>query len=184
MDLLEFTAHSLYFDKPPPARVEALLREAADAYGGGTAELPLLRAYLAPANLTVLVALYRFLYYQHRLEEALKVAEQARLAAGGVLRFPIDWRLLDLSYLGSAVRESMGLVRFCLLALKAEGLLLLRLGEPDNGRARLQKVRELDEADRLGAGALLKMCAAAMQTDGSPLPAGKIMSPTHTRARS
>jgi tetratricopeptide (TPR) repeat protein len=162
MDLLEFNEHSLYFDAPLPERVERLLNEAADGYADGTAELPLLRAYvLAPGNLTVLVALYRYMYYQHRLDEALKVAEQARLAAGDPLHFPVDWRSLDLRYLGSAVRKSMGLVRFCLLALKAEGFLLLRMGRLDEGRARLQKVRELDEADRLGAGALLAVCEAA-----------------------
>lgn len=159
MDLLEFNEHSLYFDQPLSPQVETLLNEAADGYAGGAAELPLLRAYvLAPDNLTVLVALYRYFYYQHRLAEALKVAEQARIAAGSALGFPADWRQLDLPYLSSAVRKSMGLVRFCLLALKAEGFLLLRQGELEQGRARLQKVRDLDDADRLGAGALLAVC--------------------------
>jgi tetratricopeptide (TPR) repeat protein len=162
MDLLEFNEHSLYFDPPLPARVEALLNEAAEAYASGAAELPLLRAYvLAPGNLTVLVALYRYFYYQQRLDEALKVAEQARIAAGSALGFPADWSRLDLRYLSNAVRQSMGLVRFCLLALKAEGFLLLRMGELEQGRSRLQKVRELDDADRLGAGALLAVCDMA-----------------------
>lgn len=162
MDLLEFSDYSLYFDAPLPPRVEALLNEAAAAYAGGAAELPLLRAYvLAPDNLTVLVALYRYFYYQHQLDEAFSIAEKARLAAGAMLGFPGDWRRLDLSWLSDAVRHSMGLVRFCLLALKAEGLLLLRLGKHDEGFARLAKVRELDEADRLGAGALLAVCESA-----------------------
>ncbi|WP_127477660.1 hypothetical protein [Sulfurivermis fontis] len=162
MDLLEFNDYSLYFDAPLPARVEALLNEAADGYAGGAAEQPLLRAYvLAPGNLTVLVALYRYFYYQHQLDEALRIAEQARLAAGAMLGFPGDWRSLDLPWLSDAVRHSMGLVRFCLLALKAEGLLLLRLGRHDEGFARLAKVRELDAADRLGAGALLAVCQTA-----------------------
>lgn len=162
MDLLEFKEHSLYFDQPLPARVEALLNEAADGYASGSAELPLLRAHLlAPGNLTVLVALYRYFYYQQRLDEAIKVAEQARIAAGSSLGFPADWHSLDLRYLSNAVRQSMGMVRFCLLALKAEGFLLLRMGELEQGRARLQKVRELDDADRLGAGALLAVCDMA-----------------------
>ncbi len=162
MDLLEFNEHSLYFDQPLPAPVEALLNEAAEGYAGGNAELPLLRAYvLAPGNLTVLVALYRYFYYQQRLDEALRVAEQARIAAGSALGFPADWSSLDLRYLSNAVRQSMGLVRFCLLALKAEGFLLLRMGALEDGMARLRKVRELDDADRLGAGALLAVCEAA-----------------------
>lgn len=162
MDLLDFNEHRLYFDQPLPALVEALLNEAAEGYASGSAELPLLRAYvLAPGNLTVLVALYRYFYYQQRLDEALKVAEQARIAAGSTLGFPADWNNLDLRYLSNAVRESMGMVRFCLLALKAEGFLLLRLGKLEDGMARLRKVRELDDVDRLGAGALLAVCEAA-----------------------
>lgn len=157
MDLLDFDGRNLYFDEPLPAVVEALLHQAAAAYGAGGAELPLLRAHLlAPRNLTVLVALYRFYFYQHRLEDALLVAERACRAAGEPIGFPADWARLSMAHLQVAVARSMGSVRFYLLALKAAGLLCLRLGRAAEGRERLRKVRSMDAPDRLGAGALLQ----------------------------
>jgi hypothetical protein len=72
MDLLDFTGEDMYFDRPLSAEVEALIADAADRYGTDTAELSLMRAYLiAPEQLTVLVALYRFFYYRQRYPEAL-----------------------------------------------------------------------------------------------------------------
>ena len=78
MDLLDFNDCKLYFEDPLPAAAEALLALAAREYGEPSAELALLRAHLlAPDNLTVLVGLYRYYFYQHRLEDALQVAERA-----------------------------------------------------------------------------------------------------------
>jgi hypothetical protein len=157
MDLLDFEGQDLYFDEPLPIRAADLLRQAADAYGEGPAELLLMRAGLqAPEHLSVLVALYRFYYYQHRYEDALLVAERVLELAGRRLKFPPDWRTLDERILGGGVMHSMGLVRFYLLALKAAGYLELRLSRPAEGRLRLRKVVTLDSADRLGARALLE----------------------------
>lgn len=156
MDLLEFNEHNLYFDRPLPEGTETLLEQASEAGMDAAAELPLLRAFVqAPTHLTVLVALYRYYYYSHRLQEALHVARQARVVAGAEMGFPDDWRDMDLLYLSAGARRSLGQVRFYLLSLKAEGFLYLRLAQYAAGRERLQKVRELDEADRLGAAALL-----------------------------
>lgn len=166
MDLLEFNEHNLYFDQPLPEGVEELLLEASDRGMDEEAELPLLRAFVqAPTHLTVLVALYRYYYYGHRLQEALRVALQARQAAGAELGFPGDWRALDMWYLSAGARRSLGLVRFYLLSLKAEGYLHLRLAQYDDGRDKLQKVRDLDEADRLGAGALLAVINGCNEVD-------------------
>ena len=72
MDLLDFEAQGLYFEQDDVAGVKELLAQAAEEYSSGLAEMPLLRAYfLAPESLNVLVALNRFYYYQHRLEDAL-----------------------------------------------------------------------------------------------------------------
>lgn len=164
MDLLEFEPGQLYFDEPLPADAERLLAEAAAAYSNGHAELPLLRAYrVAPRSLSVLVALYRYYYYQHRLEEALQVADQTWRTAGEGIGFPDEWRQLRPAHLAGAVLRSMGQVRFCLTALKAGGYLCLRLGRVAEGRERLSRVRGLDEKDRLGAGALLAMIEPSPQ---------------------
>lgn len=158
MDLLDLDGQQLYFDEPVPENVSQLMMQAAAAYGDGQAENLLLRAFLyAPDNLSVLVALYRTYYYQHRLDEAKQVARRALQIVGKRLDFPSDWKKVDLAELSHAVLKSMGLVRFYLLALKAEAYLYLRLGQLDEGRARLEKVAELDASDHFGAGALLEM---------------------------
>lgn len=160
MDLQDFNGGALYFDQPEPARVGELLREAAQRYAQGDAEKFLLEAYaLAPLNLGVLVGLYRFYYYQHRLTDAVAIAHKAMRAVAPQIYFPENWRELSMRVLEHGVLEAMGLVRFYLLALKGAGYLNLRLGEFEEGIAMLRKVRELDAADRLGAKLLLDVLA-------------------------
>jgi hypothetical protein len=166
MDLLDFEGQGLYFDEPISERVNALLNQAADSYGETQAEFMLFEAYfLAPSNLTVLVALYRYFYYQHRLDDALIVSDRALLASGNMLGFPPQWQELKINHLGFGAMKSMGLVRFYLLCLKAAGYLNLRLGNDEQGIRMLKKVMELDESDRLGAGALLDVVKAALHDE-------------------
>ena len=70
---------------------------------------------------------------------------------------PTDWRQLDETRLGSAAANSFGLLRFYLLALKAASVVLLRLGQISESRARLIKLASLDSRDQLGAGKLLEV---------------------------
>lgn len=158
MDLLDLQGEQLYFDEPVPEQVTELLLRAAAAYGEGQSENLLLRAFFyAPDNLSVLVALYRSYFYQHRLEDALQVAQRAVQVTAQRLELPGDWRKVDMAYFSEALFKSMGLLRFYLIALKAEAYLYLRLGQIEEGRERLQKVSELDSRDHFGAGALLDM---------------------------
>lgn len=160
MDLQDFNGEMLYFDEPEPPRVTELLLAASQNYGAGDAERFLLEAYaLAPQNLTVLVGLYRFYYYQHRYADALGIAHVAMQTVAPKIDFAMDWRDLDMNMLGCGVLKSMGLVRFYLLALKGAGYLNLRLGEFESGLSMLRKVKTLDEADRLGAKLLLDILA-------------------------
>jgi len=158
MDLLDFSDCKLYFEDPLPAEADALIQLAAKEYGSSSAELALLRAHLlAPENLTVLVGLYRYYFYQHRLADALLVAERAMQLSGRQLGLPQDWQLLDESRLGAAAAGSFGLLRFYLLALKAASVVLLRLGQVPASRARLVKLAALDSRDHLGAAKLLEV---------------------------
>lgn len=162
MDLLDIGETQLYFDLPSSPAVEALLLEAADAYGEPGAETALLRAYfLAPQQLSVLVGLYRYYFYQHRMDDALTVAERAMSNAAQRLSLVPDWRHLDISHLGAGAQRSMGLLRFYLLALKASAVVLLRQGKLADAQARLNKIVELDALDRLGAAALLPFAEAS-----------------------
>lgn len=156
MDLLDFSDCTLYFEDPLPAEVEDLIAQAAHEYGGAGAETSLLRARrLAPENLTVLVGLYRYYFYQHRLEDAMQVAERAIYLSGRHLGLPADWAELDEAWLAAAAATSFGLLRFYLLAHKAASVVLLRLGRIPESRARLTKLASLDSRDQLGAMKLL-----------------------------
>ncbi|MEN9480968.1 MAG: hypothetical protein RLZZ298_2363 [Pseudomonadota bacterium] len=173
MDLLDFSDCKLYFEDALPAEAERLIAQAASEYGEAGAELSLLRALLhAPENLSVLVGLYRYYFYQHRLEDALVVAERAMQLSGRHLGLPTDWRLLDETRLGSAAANSFGLLRFYLLALKAASVVLLRLGQIAESRARLIKLAGLDSRDQLGAGKLLEVVDEFQSTteEASTLP--------------
>ncbi|WPL13696.1 hypothetical protein Thiosp_03512 [Thiorhodovibrio litoralis] len=161
LDLLDFTGQDLYFDTPLPAEVDALLEGAATQYGsdgGASAEPALLRAYfLAPENLSVLVALYRYYYYQHRLEDALVVAERAIGLSARELELDEGWEALDEARLRQIGERSMALTRFLLLALKGAGYLELRLNRGPDALARFEKLDVLDSDGRLGTDSLLRM---------------------------
>ena len=160
MDLQDFNGEMLYFDQPEPQRVSELLMAASQHYGQGDAEGFLLEAFaIAPSNLTVLVGLYRFYYYQHRYADALNIAHIAMATVAPQIDFPSTWHELDMNAIGLGVLRSMGLVRFYLLALKGAGYLNLRLRKFEEGVRMLRKVRELDTADRLGAKLLLDVLA-------------------------
>jgi hypothetical protein len=154
MDLLDFEGEALYFDDPPPENVTVLLAAAADSYGQGESELPLLQAYFfAPEHLMVIVALYRFFYYQHRYPETLIVAERALTLVGRRLHFPDQWSALTPDDL-LGENKPMSLIRFYLLALKGAAYVCLRLGQLENGKAMVEKILELDPEDRLNASVL------------------------------
>ena len=158
MDLHDVGNTELYFEQAIPSSVQYLLDEASACYGETAAEAErcLLRAHLlAPRHLSVLVALYRFYYYQHRLDEALLVADRALEVSGTDLGLHGDWRQFTVSTVAAAGARSMGLLRFHLLALKGSGLLCLRLGRRGEAVERLSAVTAFDPGDRLGARFLL-----------------------------
>jgi hypothetical protein len=165
MDLLDITVDEMYFERPLPATVAALIEEAAELYAEdpAAAERRLMRAQLlAPDHLTVLVALYRFFFYRHRCEAALDIAERCIVVAARELGIDPDWRRLDDARFGHAVQQSMPLTRFLLMALKGAGYLLLRLDRPAAARERLAKAVAFDSKDRLGVAVLLRWAEDAV----------------------
>ena len=150
MDILDLDIDSMYFESPLPDEVEGLINRASEKYGESEAELLLLRAFFkAPDHLTVLVALYRYYYYQIRLDDALKVAEYTIAAAAKSLHLQQDWRIVKPLEVAAGAHKSVGLVRFYLLALKAMGIVQMRLGDIELGQEVLRKVISLDPKDRL-----------------------------------
>ncbi|WP_404361326.1 hypothetical protein [Methylotuvimicrobium sp. KM1] len=158
MDLLDFDAQDLYFEREDSLEVQTLIKEAAESYGRGDGELPLLQAYLrAPESLNVLVALNRFYYYRHRLREALLISEKALAIIRAGLAFPEDWRQLNIGLLGSVPSASLTRVRLYLFTLKSIGFLHMRLDNLELSRGIFEKLVELDVKDRIGAQALLEL---------------------------
>ena len=147
MDLLDFTDCALYFEAELSPEVEQLMHRAAECYWRTRSRAgPAARLLHAPDSLTVLVGLYRYYFYQHRLAEALDVAyprhAPGQRAAGHIGRLAAAGRARP----GGGCRQSFGLLRFYLLALKAAGVVLLRLGDIDNARDHLSKLAALDPA--------------------------------------
>lgn len=158
MDLMDFTGENLYFEETVPPEAESLVQAAAALYGEGAAESPLLEAYrLAPESLNVLVALYRFYYYQQRLEQALEIAGQALVVTSRRLGIPRDFQHLNAGHLSQGGEGAMALLRFHLFSLKAQAYLLVRLGRAAEGKAILTRLLELDSHNRLGARQLLEV---------------------------
>ncbi len=168
MDMLDFDCDSLYFDEPMDPEAKRCLDLASENYGEEEAEAALMKAYfLEPEHPMVLVALYRYFYYQHQLDEALMVAERVLHVFARRLGLPKDWRDLTEAQIGNGVLVSMVMIRFYMLALKGAGYLELRLGEYDAALLRLQKVVELDSNDRLGAKMLLGVAQEAIAEEPS-----------------
>lgn len=174
VDLLDFSGEEMYFDRPLSPEVSALIASAAEHYGERAdsgpdpAEFALLRAYLlAPEDLNVLVALYRFFYYRQRLAESLSIADRAVLVASRELGLPEDWRALTTDDLNRGVTRSMTLTRFLLLALKGAGYLLLRMDQPAAALERLEKVAAFDTSNRLGVTELLSWARDATARDAA-----------------
>lgn len=160
-DLLELGDSPLYFDEAAAPGVEQLLAEAACHYGEPVAEQRLLQAYFrAPEQLSVLVGLYRYYFYQHRMDDALLVAERTLAVTAHRLGLVDGWRGIGHVQLGEAVMRSMGLLRFHLLALKASAVVLLRLGRLAEAHERLSKIVAVDTRDLFGVTPLLDLIRA------------------------
>jgi tetratricopeptide (TPR) repeat protein len=158
MDMLDFDVDELYFDEALSDEARECIEQAAEAYGKSEAERLLLRAnFLEPEHPMVLVALYRFFYYQHRYEDALVVAERVLPLFAARLGLARDWRQLDADAAAAEAMTSSGELRFYLLALKGAAYLELRLARYESAIERLRKIVALDEKDRLSAAYLLQI---------------------------
>ena len=158
MDLLDFVAQGLYFENQDTPEVENMINIAAENYASGDAELPLLRAYyLAPNSLNVLVALNRFYYYQHRLEDALTATTKALAVIRPLIAFPEDWHELQLNHISENPANLLTQVRLYLFTLKAIGFLNMRLERLDVSKNIFEKLVLLDSKNRIGAQGLLDL---------------------------
>lgn len=149
----------------PVAAENRLLLAAANYANDEAAERHLQQALeLAPRHPAVYIAFYRFHFYHSRARQALPYAEKCLDYASRELGLDPDWRGVrrqDASFDDYAAYGP----RFFLFSLKACGYLRMRLGELEPGRMALEKVRELDPADRVGASVLLDVLQRMGQDD-------------------
>ncbi|MGZ8916102.1 MAG: hypothetical protein ACXW1Z_23730 [Methylobacter sp.] len=103
------------------------------------------------------MALNRFYYYQHRLEEALAATTKALVVVRPTIAFPEHWQELQISHITEAPAALLTNVRLYLFTLKAIGFLNMRLENLDVSQAIFEKLVELDSKDRIGAQGLLEL---------------------------
>ncbi len=169
MDLQNFSAEMLYFQEDSSSEVESLLLQAANNYGHESEKILMQALSLSPENISVLVGLYRFYYYQHRYEDALNIAGIVMDVVGSKIKFPKNWSQIQSNDVVTAVGFSFTLVRLYFFALKAAGYVCLRLNRFEQGKAMLEKVVAMDSEDRIGAQLLLDVlsdnCADVLPFD-------------------
>ncbi len=139
-----------------PEAAERHLRLAASSYrDDDVSEAHLWQAKAAaPDHPAVLIGLYRFYFYKHRLVEALSVGRACLEKAAKDNGLALDWREVRSP---DAAFADFGAVlpRFYLFTLKGYAYLNMRLGHVEEGRAAVAKLLELDPSDKVGAKVLL-----------------------------
>lgn len=171
MDLLDFEAKDLYFEEEDSPEVEALIQQAGNNYSDGSAELPLLQAFLrAPDSFNVLVALNRFYYYQHRLDEALVISKRFLHLVCQRVALPENWEELEVSLVSELPKEQLQWVRLYLFTLKSIGFLNMRLFRLDISKDIFERLVEIDTEDRIGVKPLLSLVKARQMEDKGLYP--------------
>lgn len=136
--------------------VEASIARAGTLRDRPDEALPLLERAraLAPQHPVPLIAIYRFHFYGHALEQARAAGEDALAIARAALGPDFGDVVPD----DEATRGDAA-VRFYLFTLKGLAYLNLRLGDLDEAKLMLGELRRLDPKDHLGGGLLSHVLA-------------------------
>ncbi|EWY39431.1 hypothetical protein N825_07035 [Skermanella stibiiresistens SB22] len=145
-----------YYGGDLPAEAERELHLAGRHYcDDATAEAHLARAaQIAPGHRAVDLGHYKYFLYKARLTEALAYAHRMlEHASAGLGLNHCDWRQVTRRHADFDSLEPGP--RVYLFTVKALGYLHVRVGRQAEGRVILEKVAELDPADRVGTRPLL-----------------------------
>lgn len=139
-----------------PAEAERHLRLAGQNYHRDEVALGHLQAAweLAPGHAAVYIGKYRFYFYKNRLAEALEIAKECLVKAALDNGMSPDWREAKPADADFTSFEAI-VPRFFLFTLKGYAYLQMRLGNLEEGRAAVEKLLELDPADKLGGKVLM-----------------------------
>lgn len=149
-----------------PKEAETLLHAAALSYDQDAAALRYLMEarLLAPTHPATLIGLYRFFFYKGRLAECLSVAETCLTRAAIDNALPLDWREVSPEDAKFGDYDAV-LPRFFMFSLKGYAYLNMRLGDFDASAQAIDKLLELDPADKIGAKVLLGVLERRGQDD-------------------
>lgn len=114
---------------------------------------------LDPRCLQTYFALYKFYFYQGRLQEAEREVLAALAEAAGQVGFPSDYRRLA-SELSLWDLYSNEISLFYLYSLKALAFIKLRLEQADEAREILSAMAVIDPEDRSGASVIMQLSNA------------------------
>jgi hypothetical protein len=139
-----------------PEEAERLLRAAALSYDQDDVALKYLMEarLLAPTHPATLIGLYRFYFYKGRLKECLGVADACLTRAAIDNSLPLDWRQVAPQDAAFGDFDAIA-PRFFMFSLKGYAYLSMRLGDFEESAAAIDKLLELDPADKIGAKVLL-----------------------------
>jgi tetratricopeptide (TPR) repeat protein len=111
----------------------------------------------APDALPVYFSLYKFYFYKGKLDQAEKSARMALDAAARLGGFSVDWDALNADTVDWTRHDSPA--HFYLFSLKALAFIRLRRGDQPGCEQILEKLRELDRADTVGASVIGSIAA-------------------------
>ena len=160
-----FHNEEIYFGENIPPEVKQLLLEATRVYPDLEATENLLdkAQMMAPTQLEVYYARYKFYFYNKKLGMAEQVAreglEQASIQAG----FNANWLKLDES--SANWSKPNDIERFYLYTLKAMGFILMRQERFSESEAILNKLKQLDHLDHVGGSVVMEILQGLLESE-------------------
>ncbi len=151
MALQWFSDDKILFSSTIDPEVDVLLQRAVQHYytDNPTSEKFLWQAQAKkPEQLEVYVALYKFYFYQNRLEEAENAARLGLKMCAQVIGITDEWQ--SLTPASAKWENAEGAERLFLYTLKALSFIRLRQQVVNESQAILSKLNELDPRDQVG----------------------------------
>ena len=150
-----FHSEEIYFGDNIPPDVKHVLLEATRVYPDldATEELLEKAHAMAPGQLEVYYARYKFYFYNKRLTLAEQVAREGLKQAAMQAGFDDDWTNLDCHTTDWLKPDDTE--RFYLYTLKALGFILMRQERFSESGNVLTKLHELDQLDHVGGSVVM-----------------------------
>lgn len=160
-NVLGFNSEHLQLSADVPVPVRQMVQQAIASYEDKPVAEQLFKQALelAPDEMEIYVAFYKFYFYQKYLSEAEQVAQQTLCKVADLTGLPADWRCFQKDFAHWRNPESP--VRYYLYTMKALGFIALRQEKLALAHEILDKLIELDPEDRVG-GSVIKTLANRM----------------------